>query len=139
VTEGGLSLINCIVWDNSSDVRMDVAEDTDVQVEYSCIENEREWPGPGNITDNPQFCGWSSREIFVDPEANPGGDGTPASPYQALASALTERPFDLGLAPDSPCRGTGKDGVDMGSGHLHRQYSHFVRGRDGLTLPRVPQ
>jgi predicted outer membrane repeat protein/parallel beta-helix repeat protein len=51
-------------------------------------------------------------EVYVD-SSNPGpGDGTQGNPFSDLKSAVD---YDLALSNQSPCLGTGKDGVNMGA------------------------
>jgi hypothetical protein len=84
-----------------------------VRVEHSLIEGG--WPGPGNIDADPLFCGWGPKAVVhLDAGAAEEGDGSAERPFRRLESAFE---YSLALAPDSPCRGAGKDGEDMGADH----------------------
>ncbi len=94
------TVTSCIVWGNCGGSLV-VDKGSLPQVAYSCIEGGEVWPGPGNIQDNPLFCGWTSGpEVFVDAD---------------LARALDPDAYSLALLVGSPCLGTGEGGSDMGS------------------------
>jgi hypothetical protein len=104
-------LKSCLLWNNPGGSLIGKRNSV-IDATYSCIEGSPIWPGYGNLNEDPLFCGWSRDEIHVDPSNSGPGDGTPGNPYSDLASALD---FDLGLSKDSPCRGRGEGGADMGA------------------------
>ncbi len=80
---------------------------------FSCVAGDAPPPGPGNIAADPRFCDDGlPEEVYVD-AANPGrGTGTREDPYRDMADALA---CSCALAADSPCRGSGENGADMGA------------------------
>jgi len=106
------TLKNCIVWDNGGGSLL-VRENSTLEVSYSSIEGDEVWPGAGNINADPGFRGWGDvTEVYVDPSRAEPGDGTESRPYADPAMALE---FDLAFPANSPCRGSGEGGADMGS------------------------
>ncbi len=93
-------LQNCIVWNNGGASFYSDDEDSQPDVSFSCIEGEVVWLGEGNINADPQFCGWSEKEVHV-------------SNQHELDVALSS--FSYSLSTQSPCIGAGKDGSDMGA------------------------
>jgi hypothetical protein len=81
---------------------------------FSCVQGAAPLPGVGNINSSPQFAGWPGpEEMYVDPTAPAGGDGTQARPFQDLRAAVSG--YQLALLPGSPCVGAGKGGTTMGA------------------------
>ncbi len=108
-------LRNCILWDNAEGSFW-LDENSNPEAEYSCIEDDAPWPGDGNINSNPLFCGWGSAgEVHVDLSSPGPGTGTETSPYSEVLTALE---YNLDLSGSSPCRGTGRDGKNMGAGQV---------------------
>jgi parallel beta-helix repeat protein len=109
-----LTLKNCIAWDNlGGSVSKDV--DSNLIITYSCIEGERVWAGEGNINQDPLFCGWEQKEVWVDPSWAAPGDGSKGNPFSDPRQATRGYLFSLALSASSPCRRTGEGGSDMGS------------------------
>lgn len=106
-----IEVTESILWDNAGGSLLVYDEDAAV-VRRSCIEGPDLWPGPGNIRDDPRFCGWGHNTVYLDADVEPGGNGTEARPFQDLQDALSG--YDLSLASDSPCRGAAEDGGDLG-------------------------
>ncbi len=105
---GGPALTNCVVWGN---VGGSLGGGGDVQ--FSCIEANEVWPGEGNINVNPLLCGWvGPTDVFVDASNERTGDGTEENPFREISQALG---YSLSLQRNSPCIGTGKNGVTMGA------------------------
>jgi len=112
---GVVDFRDCIIWSNGTGALY--SRNAEISISYCCVQVEagsREpWPGEGNIKDDPRFCGWGDRStVYVDSAAPPGGDGSPAAPFNELAQALR---YDLALAVDSPCIGSGFEGGTMGA------------------------
>ncbi len=107
-----LTLTNCIVWDNCGEAIV-FRESFEPNVSFSCIQSADVWPGTGNTQADPKFCGWVVPVVWVDANLVGPGSGTQADPYSSLSLALGA--YRLSLKQCSPCRGTGKDGVDMGA------------------------
>ena len=109
---GTLELVSSILWGNVGlPLRITASA---FGASYSCIEGSEVLSGPGNINQDPGFCGWAgAAEVYVD-AANPEvGDGSATNPYSTLRQGLA---YSLALAAGSPCLGTGEGGVDMGAG-----------------------
>jgi parallel beta-helix repeat protein len=109
---GSPTLSGCIVWDHlGGSVSVEPGGNPDIS--FSCIEGDAVWPGEGNIDDDPLFCAWGqAAEVYVDNAHPHPGDGTQTNPYSDLASAFA---FGHSLAVNSPCRGAGEGGADMGT------------------------
>jgi parallel beta-helix repeat protein len=108
------TLTSCIVWGNvGGGISRYSREEPDVT--FSCIQGTVVWPGTGNIASDPRFCGWEDRlEVFVDSGSPGPGDGSRERPYAGLADALLLS-YSYSLRKDSPCLGTGPEGVNMGA------------------------
>lgn len=110
---GSPDISSCIVWGNDGSSVLGWAAP---RGRYSCIEGADVSPGIGNIREDPGFGGWGDRgEVFVDGTSGDDGDdgdGSQVRPYRDLRRALS---FDLRLSRDSPCRGAGEGGSDMGA------------------------
>jgi hypothetical protein len=116
VLEGGGSarLSSCIVWGNGRQPFELRSDDAVLQVEYSLVEGG--WPGVRNLDVDPRFCGWDEPEVVhVGGGSLGAGDGSSESPFLRLGDALEPREFRLALSADSPCRGAGAGGEDMGA------------------------
>jgi hypothetical protein len=101
-----------IIWGNSGP-SLSVSPSAQPRVSFSCIEGVRDWPGEGNISIDPLFCGGGpAKEVQVDASQAGPGDGTAASPYPSLEPALE---YSLALSRRSPCRGAGPGGADLGA------------------------
>ena len=101
-----------IIWDNPGGPLLAAASATP-RVSFSCLEGDPPWPGQGNLSSDPLFCGGGpAGEVFVDASRTSSGDGTAASPYPALEPALG---YSLALSPNSPCRRAGPGGADLGA------------------------
>ncbi len=114
VSGSNLSVVNCVVWDNSGGAALVGLP----EVSYSCIEGA--WgilsQGEGNIVEDPQFCGWSRADVYVDGATAGPGDGSAEAPYPDLAAALLEDRYCLSLSSASPCVGSGEAGATRGAG-----------------------
>ncbi len=111
--ESSVEMVNCIVWGNYG-ASLGLEDGGTIDARYSCIETSEVWPGVGNINADPLICGWTGEaEVYVDASAPEGGDGSAGSPFSNLASAFAQTRVDL--FEDSPCIGTGQDGVTMGA------------------------
>ncbi len=105
-------LVNCIVWSNG-DAPVQCDGTSALLAEYSCLEAPAVWPGVGNLSLDPRFCGWGERaEVYVDPAAPQPGDGSAAAPFRDAASAVT---WSLALSEGSPCLTAGSGGVRIGA------------------------
>jgi hypothetical protein len=109
-----VSVQNSVIWTN-----INLAIDSfpfpppTATVEHSCFPGGS-ISGTGNIGGDPRFCMWpGAGEIHVDARST-AGDGSAAAPYPDLESAL-QVGSHYGLAADSPCRGAGAGGIDMGA------------------------
>lgn len=111
---GNPTLTSSIVWNNDGLTFSD-PQAASLAVTYSCIQGATVWPGEGNINADPLFCGWPRHEVHVEASAPDVGDGSLEKPYRDLARALE---YSQGLSKDSPCRGTGKEGTDMGAARV---------------------
>jgi len=106
---GLIAIESSIIWGNSGSSPMPPGEYT-----FSCVQGAAPLPGVGNINSPPQFAGWPGpEEMYVDPTAPAGGDGTQARPFQDLRAAVSG--YQLALLPGSPCVGAGKGGTTMGA------------------------
>lgn len=107
--------LNCIISGNSGG-SIEVENFlplTSMTVDYSCVEGDDVLPGVGNLNQDPRFRGWGQLgEVYVDAGAPAQGTGSEDAPFTDL-DAATE--YGLELGPDSPCRGTGQGGANMGS------------------------
>jgi predicted outer membrane repeat protein len=112
--EGAVTIKSSVLWDNAGQA-LAVRNAPAVTVRFSCIQGELPSTGPGNINLDPLFGAWgdSDRDVFVDSNSLAPGNGTPGKPFPDLCTALGG--YSLALAPDSPCRGTGEGGSDMGA------------------------
>ncbi len=111
-TDSSPRLINCIVWDNAGE-SVWVAPGVAPDIRYSCLEGDEVWPGEGNIHEDPRFCGCNETgEVYVDAAHQGPVDGTREHPYPDFAFAL---PRTAALSSNSPCRGAGQAGVDIGA------------------------
>lgn len=153
---GDTTVNNCIVWGNSGG-SLAAFRDATITVSYSCIGLNPTSSGSrtlwysegivfadGNLFEDPLFCGWEGDpDVYVDSSNTRLGDGTQASPYRELRSALS---FSLGLRLDSPCIGAGEGGRNMGADNGlcagdggARRRIHLGEGRyqvKGLSLAR---
>ncbi len=108
-----VTITNCIIWDNAGG-SISFYHDYEPHVTYSCIASDEVWPGNGNTSDDPLFGGWgSAEEVYVDSAHPPPGTGLPEDPFSELSRALDR--YSLALSAQSPCRGTGEGGADMGA------------------------
>ena len=105
-------LKNCILAYNAGEL-FSVDEDSHPEVVYSSFRDIPVLPGEGNITADPAFEGWGKEIVFVDSNASEQGDGSAESPYRDLDEAFAG--FSFALRPESPCRGAGEGGTDMGA------------------------
>ncbi len=97
--EARVEVRSSIIWRNKEGGIYD--ESGLISVHYSCIQDG--WDGEGNLSEDPRFCGWREPlEVAVRND-------------QELVSALWGVEYDLGLRSDSPCRGKGLDGSNMGA------------------------
>ena len=113
-----VTLRNSIVWSNgcrSVVVNQSAVANRHAALDatFSCVEGEELAAGPGNISEDPLFCGWTSPEVFVDSAAEDDGDGSRERPYRELSQAL--RDYSYALSRNSPCLSSGAAGVDMGA------------------------
>ncbi len=98
---GSPTLTSCIVWGNAGgSIAVDMQSTP--QVTFSCVEGAEIWPGLGNSNEDPGFCGWTTREIWVHDQ-------------EEFENALHFSSFNLALVSTSPCIGAGRDGTNMGS------------------------
>lgn len=95
-----VNLLHCIIWHNTQESLFVSPEGGQYEVAYSCIEGADVWPGEGNISADPRFCGWASSQMRV-------------SNQEELESVLME--YNLALTAGSPCIGTAGDGMNMGA------------------------
>ena len=104
------TIVGCIVWGNAGG-SLDAAAPPGIS--YSCLESASAPAGAGNINADPLFCDDGlAADVYVD-GANPAhGTGTRDDPFRDISDALG---FSYTLAGDSPCRGTGEGGADMGA------------------------
>ncbi len=124
--KAALTIESSILWANAGGpIAGNLCDGNLCTVTFSCVENDGPWPGAGNIAAAPAFAGWSTDEVYVVAGAPDGGDGTEAAPFGTLDPALAG--FDLALAEDSPCLGSGADGVDMGASDDRVPASGFDR------------
>jgi hypothetical protein len=111
------SLKDCIVWGNAGGSflrpRDDLGRQGSIAALYSDVEGA--WPGVGNISSDPRFCGWRQENVVVDARAADGGDGSAARPYRSPAAALAPGAYRYSLSADSPCLGAGEGGADLGA------------------------
>ncbi len=106
------TIVNSIVWGNT--IAGIASLNGTPAVSFSCVQGAAPWEGTGNIAADPVFAAWGTAgEVFVDPAAAPGGDGSAARPFALLGDAW--RGYDYALAASSPCIGMGKDGSTMGA------------------------
>ncbi len=110
VVYGG-TLTNCIVWGNTAGAVL--APAGSLVITYSCIEGTDLYSGLGNINVDPQFCAWSSTEVWVDASHSGLGTGAQDDPFSQIGSALGG--YRLCLSKGSPCLGTGEGGKNMGA------------------------
>ncbi len=102
---------NCIFAYNPEEL-LNVDDDSAPQITHSCFDEGPAPPGEGNIAADPAFEGWGKEVVFVSSSTSEKGDGTVESPYRGLDEALAS--FSFALRPESPCRGSGEGGSDMG-------------------------
>ncbi|HAK96197.1 MAG TPA: hypothetical protein DCM87_14695 [Planctomycetes bacterium] len=109
-----VTMTNSIVWGNSGGSL--VVRGVDPVVTYSCVEGADVLPGEGNINADPLFCRRAAQpEVYVDPSRPEPGDGSAENPFNHLGRALE---VSAEIAENSPCRGTGLGGANMGAGEV---------------------
>ncbi len=111
----GATITNCITWNN---IGGNLVLENDAQPLITHCDIQGGYPGEGNIDADPRFVALPlAPEIFVDlaNTGDPLADGSAAHPYASLQEALGDSPYSYRLADDSPCIGTGADGVNMGA------------------------
>ncbi len=111
IARGIVELGSSIVWETSESGAIRIGNGGVFFPEFSCIPETFTDFGSNNIAVDPLFCGWARDLAYVDAREANGGDGTESRPFRALTDGLE---YSWALAEDSPCRGTGKDGVDRG-------------------------
>ena len=75
-------------------------------ISCSAIECDPVWPGEGNISADPRFCGWGqASEVHVDAAAAAPGDGSADHPFPTL-----------GPEPATPFPACGEDPRAAGPG-----------------------
>ncbi len=110
--ESGTLITSCILWDNSGG---SLSLSGRAQVIFSCVDSEPPWLGKGNLSDDPLFAGWGSRdEVYVDASRPGPGTGSETDPYSDIRAALS---YSLALTPESPCIGASEFRRDIGAGH----------------------
>jgi parallel beta-helix repeat protein/predicted outer membrane repeat protein len=102
-------ITNCIIWGNIG--REIYNESFSPDISYSCIQDG--WSGAGNMDSDPKFIAWGAQDYYIDAANTSFADGSSLNPFPDVNHALTVH--SLKLASDSPCIGSGKSGVNMGS------------------------
>ncbi len=110
-----VAVTSSIVWGNAGG-NLTHAENGTISATFSCVGDTPLMPGIGNIDADPRVKGWGACEdVYLDPHAAPGGDGTLAHPRASFAELCES--FSLDLCEESPCIGAGEGGNSMGAGH----------------------
>ena len=64
-------------------------------------------------TENPRFCGWGRRTVWIDGSADGNGDGSQQAPYRTLQETIDAHSF--ALRADSPCHTASDSGGPIGA------------------------
>ena len=110
-----LTVTNSIVWGNG--VQSIDAQEKDTNVSFSIVENERPWPGTGNLRDDPQFVLAGSHDDRGTPEVTEDDIWTPGD-YRLAATSPAVGAGTLEGAPEVDIDGNSRacdDAVDLGA------------------------
>lgn len=107
------SIESCVIWGNAGQALAGLRHPSTWFIRRSCVEGPL-IPGDGNINTDPRLGAWGPQsEVYVDASNQEQGDGSRDNPYRDLRAAFAG--YDLALAPDSPCIGSGETGSNMGA------------------------